>query len=100
MDDRSEEARLANLRESIKQVDPGLWLTDEDVDALVEIGTEGLQMLYRLNAADDSRTINVICDVLEPRVTLIIHGGPICTCPRRHYHASSRRVSRDNKHAA
>ncbi len=77
MGDRSvEERRLAALRDSIAHAEPGLQLTDEELDDIEEVGAEGLRLLYGLRAENDSQTINAVCDVYEPRLTKILYDKP------------------------
>lgn len=33
---------------------------------------------------------NKLCEMLMPYLTLIWHGGPVCTCLRRHYFVGNR----------
>ncbi len=71
--DRRVEERLATLRQKIAQYDPGLCLTDEELDNAEEVGAEGLRLLYGMKAENDSRIINALCDEYEPRLTKILY---------------------------
>lgn len=73
MGDRSVDKRLAALREGIIQADPGLRLSDEELDDIEKVGAEGLNLLYSLRAESDNQTINALCDVYEPRLTTILY---------------------------
>jgi hypothetical protein len=93
------EKRLAHLRADIAQADPGLWLTDEQFDAIITCAIEALMMLYGSGAEDDSHAINVLCDLIEPYLTLIVHGGPVCNCTKPCYYAG-KKIDKSRKPAA
>jgi hypothetical protein len=73
MGDRSVGKRLAALRDDVVRADPGLRLSDEELDDIEKVGAEGLKLLYSLRAESDIQTINALCDVYEPRLTTILY---------------------------
>lgn len=95
MGDRSEEKQLTALRVSIAHADPGLHLTDGEIEETAQEGMVMLEYLDCIGAVDDSRMINILCDIYEPRLTMRIHGPQASTSPQGRYNFGKRVSTQD-----